>query len=66
MTTSVPGPAALTIDTCFAAKLPLCDGWDKALGLQETDAFSAVRALKSCYEVRRPLFVLMDCICWYR
>lgn len=65
MTTSVPGPAAFTIDTCFAAKLPLCREWDNVLGLKETDAFSAVRALKMCYGMRRPFFVLTDDVCWH-
>jgi hypothetical protein len=63
MKTLVHGPAAQLIDSCFAAKLTICEAWDKALGLKESDPFSAVQALKSCYAVRRPFFVATDVIC---
>lgn len=60
MRTLMQGPAAQLLDDCFAAKLPLCEEWDKALGLKESHICSAVRALKTCYAIRRPLFVMMD------
>lgn len=61
--TLAQGPAAQLIDSCFAAKLVICEGWDKALGLKESDMFSAVGTLKSCYAVRRPFFVATDVVC---
>ncbi|OGG57992.1 hypothetical protein A2765_01325 [Candidatus Kaiserbacteria bacterium RIFCSPHIGHO2_01_FULL_56_24] len=57
---TVPGSAAQLIDACYAFKLRLCEQWDKALGLSEDHVCSAVRALKICYAMRRPFFVMMD------
>ena len=55
-----PGPAALLIDTCYAAKLAICREWDAAFGLHEFHVCSAVRALNICYIARRPFFVMAD------
>ena len=59
------GLAAQLIDYGFAVKLPLCQEFDKALGIEESDAFSMTRFLRSCYGIRRPGFVMMDmCAFW--
>lgn len=66
MSNRIPGPAAQLIDICFAAKLFFCEQWDKSLGLTEADAYSAVRALKICYVMRRPFFVVADDACGHK
>lgn len=63
MKTSVRGLAAQSIDAGFLAKLVICERWDRALGIRESDVCSAVRALKSCYAARRPFFVMVDDVC---
>lgn len=60
MPSTVPGPAAQTIDIYYAAKLEICQQWDESFGLSENHLYSAVRALKACYAARRPFFVLAD------
>ena len=54
------GPAAKLIDFGFSVKLPLCEGIDAMFGIDESDPRSAVRFLRTCYDVRRPAFVLLD------
>jgi hypothetical protein len=38
MTSSVSGPATLTIDWCYLAKRSVCSGWDGSFGLTANDA----------------------------
>ncbi len=60
MSNQVPGLATRTIDFFYEAKLKLCEEWDRNLGLSESHVLSAVKLLKECYFIRRPIFQAMD------
>ena len=55
------GLAVATIDYHYLAwKLPFCSWSDAMFGIDESNVFSSVRALKLLYAVRRPYFVMAD------
>jgi hypothetical protein len=60
---TLPGPAALLIDSCYKMKLSLCEATDEALGLKNSGILSFTGFLNVCYDIRRPFFVMMDSAC---